>query len=370
MKLIVKATVLEDGLIEQVENMAKRNEYLFKNETVALMADAHKTNSDLNTDSVPVGFTMTLSKGLIPVDYISADMYCGVSSYLIKGYTPTQRELTRLSTIARDVFQVNRRMLNVSTTDLGTLGNGNHFIEIGTDGKDTLLSVHSGSRNFGGDMFKKHKQIAIQHTRERSRPDLSSIKPQDRQAYLESLPKVSKLPLLDVNKYPEYFKEIEEARQYASDNRMHILQTLLINLEVSGKEDREFIETVHNFLDTSGEVPIVRKGSISAKDGEVVVVPIKMKDGIIMGVAKNTGDVNYSLPHGAGRILSRTQAFEELDLETFKNDMDSVVSPTVSQGTLDESPRAYKSLDVILKDIEPYLDDVRVFKTVFNYKGV
>ena len=105
------------------------------------------------------------------------------------------------------------------------------------------------------------------------------------------------------------------------------------------------IDCVHNYIDNSGPVPILRKGSISAKNGEQVIIPINMKDGIIVGTAKLTEDVNYSLPHGAGRVLSRTAAFNNLSLEDYRNLMVDVISPTVNEHTLDESPEAYKPIE-------------------------
>ena len=165
-ELIVAASVIEEGLITQVENMIRNNPRLFDGETVALMADAHKTSNESNTSSAPVGFTMTLSKGLVPVDYVSSDIFCGVTGFVVKDYVPTTRELMNLSRVARDIIQVERRVDEYSEiTDFGTLGGGNHFFEIGVNGQDTMLSVHSGSRATGGRMFKKHKAIAEQHTK-------------------------------------------------------------------------------------------------------------------------------------------------------------------------------------------------------------
>lgn len=376
-ELTIKASIIEDGLVEQIKGMIERNPRLFDNETIVLMADTHKTSNDINTDSVPVGFTMTLSKGLIPVDYVSADMFCGVTGIIIKDFVPTKRQLMNLKTIARDILPVNRRVsTNLKITDRGTLGGGNHFVEIGVNGGDTLISVHSGSRNFGGDMFKKHKQIAIEHTKaylKEVRVDaLAAIEPKDRQEYLKSLPNISSLPLLDLANYPAYWDDLEEARKFAQDNRIRLLFAVSVALGVADIEalDHDIVESVHNFVDNSGSVPIVRKGSISAVDGMDVIIPINMRDGTIVGAASLVKDANSSLPHGAGRILSRGNAFRELELQDFIEDMKDIISPTVQMETLDESPRAYKPIDVVMEDISPFMKNMRVFKPVFNYKGV
>lgn len=370
-ELVVKASLLEDGLVDDVIKMIQDNPRLFDGEKVVLMSDAHKGKD------VPVGFTMTLSKGLIPVDYVSSDMFCGVTSLLIHNYVPSKRDLDNLNRIARDIINVNARVKSDNLlTDMGTLGNGNHFVEIGTNGKDTLISVHSGSRRFGGELFKNHKTLAIKHTKEHYENErkvaLQDIEPKNRQAYLKSLPNKSDLPLLEIEKYPQYFKDLVQARDYAHRNRHFILTTIYFSLlgNVGFNTDFKVIESVHNYIDTSGKVPILRKGSIQANYGESVIIPINMRDGILVGKCKITEDVNYSLPHGAGRVLSRTRAFNELSLDQFKDDMKDVISSTVNEFTLDESPRAYKPLDIVYFDVAPYLDDIEIFKPLFSYKGI
>lgn len=376
-ELIVKATLVEEGLVEQVINIITGNSRLFDDETVVLMADAHKTTNDIsNTTSIPVGFTMTLSKGLVPVDYVSADLYCGVSGYIIRDFIPSKSSLYFLKTIARDIFPVNRTLDQSSNclTDLGTLGNGNHFIEIGVSGNDTLISVHSGSRNFGGNLFKKHRKIAVEHTKayyhNQRLEALQNIPPQERQKYISSLPKVSSLPLLDTSLYPDYWDELASASEFAQKSRAKLIETVLKVLDIPSDALIEEVTSVHNYIDTSGDVPVLRKGSIQAKTGEKVIIPINMRDGIIVGIANTNEDVNYSLPHGAGRVLSRKAAFNDLNLGDFEEDMKDVISATVVQDTLDESPRAYKPLDTILGDISPYLLEYKIFKTIFNYKGI
>lgn len=369
-ELVIKASLLEDGLVEDVIKMIEDNPRLFDSEKVVLMSDAHKGKD------VPVGFTMTLSKGLVPVDYVSSDMFCGVSSFLIPDYVPSSYDLNKLNFLSRDVISVNRRVKSDGyITDLGTLGNGNHFVEVGTNGKDTLISVHSGSRGYGGEMFKKHKNIAISHTKQYYEKErivaLQNIEPKQRQAYLKSLHKPSDLSLLDISKYPDYYDDLDDAKKFAHDNRIFILNVIRnILIDRSVGYVCKFIESEHNYIDRSGDVPILRKGSIQASLGQKVIIPINMKDGILIGTCALTDEVNYSLPHGAGRVLSRTRAFNELSLEQFKEDMKDVVSSTVNEFTLDESPRAYKPLEVVLKDIKPYLSEYEIFKPLFSYKGV
>lgn len=256
----------------------------------------------------------------------------------------------------------------------------NHYVEVGVDGDDTIISVHSGSRNFGGELYKKHLEVAKSHTKELIRQErldkLSHIEPKHRQEFLKSYKSSYTTPLLDTSMYPNYWAELGDARTYARKSRVTILDIVVRILtgkfarELAHEFDVEAFESVHNYVDNSGPVPILRKGAINAPYGERVIIPINMRDGVIVGVSGVTSDINMSLPHGAGRVLSRSEAHKTLDLEQFKEDMKHVVSPTVGASTLDESPRAYKSIDVILKDIAPHLLEYRVFKPVFNYKGV
>lgn len=379
--LIVKASLLEEGLIDDVKKMIDENKTLFSDETVVLMADAHKGKD------VPVGFTMTLSKNIVPPTFVSSDIGCGMTSYLIENYIPSKRELQSLSMIARDIIKVNQKIIKYDfefkkeLTYLGTLGNGNHFVEIGTNGKDTLITVHSGSRSYGGEVFKKHYNEAKKQHAKRgfsiSKEELYKVEPKERQKYIEQ--KKSKflqepIPYIDLNIYEKntYKKEIEEAVDVATCNRILILNDVLFALESITKRKFEFrtINTVHNYVEffDDGNM-ILRKGSINAKEGLEVIIPINMKDGIILGISSNTENVNFSLPHGGGRVLSRTKAFEKLDLETFKKDMEGIISPTVNQNTLDEAPRAYKRIETILNDITPFLSKYDVFKPLFNFKG-
>jgi RNA-splicing ligase RtcB len=374
--LIVKASLLEEGLIDDVKKMIDENKTLFSDETVVLMADAHKGKD------VPVGFTMTLSKNIVPPTFVSSDIGCGMTSYLLNDIVISNKDLKTFSMIAKDIIRVNKRLDAGSLTDYGTLGNGNHFVEIGTNGKDTLITVHSGSRSIGGMVFKKHYEEAKQQFQQKyhsvSKEELELIEPKKRQEYIKNKKKeliIEPIPYLDLNIYglELYKKELNETIEAARINREKILRdvyTTLCSINKDYVTVRTLINTIHNYVEFLEDgTMILRKGSINAKEGLEVVIPINMKDGIILGISSNTENVNFSLPHGAGRVLSRTRAFAELDLETFKKDMEGIISPTVNQNTLDEAPRAYKRIETILNDITPFLSKYDVFKPIFNFKG-
>lgn len=372
MNIKVNASLLEDGLVEELQDLINKNKELFEDSKVALMPDAHKTGG------IPVGFTMTVPHYRVAPDFISSDVSCGVTSVLLEDFVPTDGLLRRMKRLARDIIQIDRTLDEYyDLTDLGTLGSGNHFTEVGTDGKDTLISVHSGSRSVGGQTFNKWKQIAKdQYKEERqeiTRKMLKEVEPQDRQEWL----KKHKLPTRNIHYVDlsneelrnEFIKDYENANNFAIKNRLTIIKKFIHALNI-GSGTLRTINTTHNYIDFDEFPWVIRKGSIKAINGEHVVIPINMRDGIILGTVTERGEFNNSLPHGAGRILSRTAAFNELNLEDFKEDMKDVSSPTILQATLDESPRAYKDIETILTDIGDGLEYVRIFKSVFNYKGV
>lgn len=374
-KLINKASKIEDGLVDDLLKLIEKNQRLFDGEKVVLMADAHKGKD------IPVGFTMTLSKGLVPPTFVSADIGCGMSSVLIKDLVLSRKQLMAFKQIARDIIKVNRTFTRpplYGLTTEGTLGNGNHFVEIGTNGTDTLITVHSGSRAVGAATFEAHLKAANEQAKHRirkvSKAALEEIEPRYRSQYLKDMKafiQEETVPYLDLSLYgyEKYQEELEDAIDFASQNRSIILANVLSAL-FGLYQNYDVIETIHNYIEFKRDgTMILRKGSINAEPGKQVIIPINMRDGIILGISNNTEDVNFSLPHGAGRVMSRTAAFKNLDLETFKEDMKDIVSPTVNENTLDESPRAYKDIETILKDITPYLKSYEIFKPQFNFKG-
>lgn len=366
----VNATILEDGLVDELKELINDNKELFDDSEVVLMPDAHKTGG------IPVGFTMTVPKHRVAPDFISSDVSCGMSAFLFKDYVPSKYQLNSLNYVVRDLIQVNRRFNdNGEITCLGTLGSGNHFVEIGTNGKDMLITVHSGSRSIGGKVFKKWKEIAKQQfsdiKKESINNMLATIEPQKRQEWLKTNSVKSRnvdfIDLKDLTLRKEFYDDYTEANNYAIQNRLHILNAVSSFL---GLKNGEYINTTHNYIDFNEKEWVIRKGSIKAVKGDNVLIPINMRDGVILGKVTDRGEFNNSLPHGAGRILSRTKAFEKLDMEDFKNDMGNVISSTIVQSTLDESPRAYKDINTILSDIGDGLENVSIFKSLFSYKGV
>jgi RNA-splicing ligase RtcB len=232
-------------------------------------------------------------------------------------------------------------------TQIGTLGGGNHFIEIAVDDRGMhYLCIHSGSRHIGLQVALYWQKVAREYC-EKNRIDV----PRDL-AYLEG------------QKRKEYLHDMDICQRYASLNRKVMTERILghLNLPPRGQ-----FETVHNNVNLKDN--IIRKGAVSARKGERIIIPINMRDGSIIAVGKGNPDWNFSAPHGAGRVLGRNQARKTLNLQDFKRTMRDVFTTTVNRDTLDEAPDAYKRMDDIIEQIGDTVDIERVIRPIYNFKA-
>jgi len=230
---------------------------------------------------------------------------------------------------------------------IGTLGGGNHFIEIGeNDKKWQYVTVHTGSRNFGNrvaDYFQK-KAEKMEYNKVYNR-DLAFLKGEDAM---------------------EYYVAMNFVQKFAQMNRKTILYCINKAIEVP-LDDSTFVESIHNHIDFHDM--ILRKGAISSYKDKQMVIPFNMRDGIALCEGKSNPDWNYSAPHGAGRVLSRNKAKKLIDPESFKKQMVGIYSTSVGLDTLDEAPDAYKPMQIILDAIEPTATVVDMIKPILNIKG-
>ena len=262
---------------------------------------------------------------------------------------------------------------------LGTLGGGNHFIELGKDECGNYwLSVHSGSRNLGGKVASYHQKQAIVNLK-RKEINIDSIiselkatgRHKEIQATIEKLksavPKITSememMATLEGAHLQDYLLDMKLAQEFAKKSRETMLTIIVdaLGLSVVHKFD-----SIHNFIDEDGTI---RKGATSAKKGEELVIPLNMRDGSIIGIGKGNEDWNNSAPHGAGRLMSRTKAKNAITLEDFKNEMKEVYSSSIVESTLDEAPGAYKPAKEILEYIKPTVDVLHIVKPVYNFKA-
>ena len=270
---------------------------------------------------------------------------------------------------------------------IGTLGGGNHFIEIGEDSKkNKFLIIHSGSRNLGkqvADHYQKmaidlakgnqdyyeKKQKIISHYKEtgRKKEIKKALKELERE-YKNLKPNYPKDLCFLTGKYREmYLQDMKICQDYASTNRVVMGEIIINSLFNKVIEEYPYFETIHNYINFKDN--IIRKGAISAYEGEKVLIPINMRDGSILSVGKGNPDWNYSAPHGAGRVMSRNQARERLNLKEFKKAMEGIYTTSINKSTLDEAPFAYKSMEEILDSLGETVEIIDILKPLYNFKG-
>ena len=294
---------------------------------------------------------------------------------------------------------------------LGTLGGGNHFVEIDVDDENNkYLVIHTGSRNLGKQVCEIYQEKAIEYCsyekerKEEQQKMIKEYKEQYRQKEIqEALIEINKkyegktklpkdLCYLEGDLREKYLHDMKLCQEFAKDNRLCIAKQILCNYfelsyyegyksvrlrEISNEPsfytqdivERDFwyFQCIHNYINF--EDNIVRKGSISARKGEKVIIPMNMRDGCIIGVGKGNADWNYSAPHGAGRIMSRNIAREKLNMEDYIKSMKGIYTTSISRDTIDEAPMVYKPMEEILDNIKATVDVEKIIKPIYNFKA-
>ncbi len=389
---ICYAKVVEDEAIEQIRRMCDYE--LTAGSQVRIMPDVHAGKG------CTVGTTMTITDKACP-NIVGVDIGCGM--YTVK-LLEKQIDFEVVDDAAHFIpsgmrvwegrqehFDLTELRCYRSLKDarrmersLGTLGGGNHFIEIDRASDGTFyLIIHSGSRNLGKQVAEYYQRLAVDlHAGkadyfERMNEIIRTYKEQGRrseiQAALTQLAKEygtkefsvpEELCWLYGSWLEDYLHDVEICQRFARRNRELIAEILL---QRGGLTAAEAFHTIHNYIDT--EERILRKGAIAAHKGEKVLIPINMRDGSVLAIGKGNPDWNYSAPHGAGRLMSRSKAKETIDMEAYRQAMAGVYTTSVSEGTLDEAPMAYKSLADIIDVIRDSVDVIEVMKPVYNFKA-
>lgn len=377
---------IDPEALQQIKTLMKQT--AFKDEKVRIMPDVH-----LGVGSV-IGFTCLVTDKVIP-NVVGVDIGCGMLTVEL------EKKNLNLSMID-DIIHMNipsgfkihnspqdlpfpltdlkafNELKNISRLEnsLGTLGGGNHFIEIGKNDEGRIfLVIHSGSRNLGKQIADIYQTKAIKYVNElrknRHNEIIDALIKEKRHSEIEEKlkelnneEKISNdLAYLEGKDKEDYLHDMKLAQVFASKNREQIANTIIKKANL--KELSRF-ETIHNYI---GPDNIIRKGAISAYLDEPVLIPINMRDGSIYGIGLGNADWNYSGPHGAGRILSRNEAKRTLLMDDFKKDMKDVYTTTLSKETIDESPRAYRSINEIAEQIKDTVKIKFIIKPIYNYKG-
>ena len=387
---ICYASVIEEEAIEQIRRMC---DYEFtEGSRIRIMPDVHAGAG------CTIGTTMTVVDKAVP-NVVGVDIGCGMytvslgkavvdfekldaaAHYIPAGMNVWEGRQERFDLMELRCYR-NLKDAKRLERSLGTLGGGNHFIEIdeAADGTKYLV-IHSGSRNLGKQVAESYQRLAVDLSKgkesffQQRDEIIRTYKEQGRrseiQAALEKIAwnkKESAIPedlcFLYGTYLADYLHDVEICQRFARRNREKMAEILL---ERTGLAGGEAFHTIHNYIDT-GEM-ILRKGAIAAHAGEKVLIPINMRDGSVLAVGKGNAEWNYSAPHGAGRIMSRRSAKEQLSLEEYRETMKGIYTTSVNESTLDEAPMAYKSLEDIIDVIRDSVEIIDVMKPVYNYKA-
>lgn len=375
---------VEETAIDQIVEML--NQDFVKNEQIRIMPDVHAGKGST------IGTTMTISNGKVVPNLVGVDIGCGISVYylgdlsgidwskldqVISENVPSGKNVRNKMISENFKFKdMSFELINENRIQLskGTLGGGNHFIEISKAGDEYYLLIHSGSRNLGVQVAKHHQDVAIKYHKHNvfdKQGLISRLKLEGREKEIQT--ELSKIKPIAFNKelaYLEgdllsaYLNDMKLAQCFAVENRALMAETIIKEM---GWKVISLFDSIHNYIDLDGH--ILRKGATDASVGKHLVIPLNMRDGAIIATGKGNEDWNCSAPHGAGRVMSRTKAKENVSLAEFKNTMQGIYSTSVVESTLDESPFAYKKSDLIIDNIHDTVEIKKIIKPVYNFKA-
>ncbi|MDS0525262.1 RtcB family protein [Clostridium sp. SHJSY1] len=388
---------IEGEAIDQLLELC--NQPFVEGAKVRIMPDTHKGSGCV------IGFTADLGDKVIP-NIVGVDIGCGMLTInigkiqidleyldkIINKYIPSGKNTHEGRKVKFEKLQELRCFRSLKNTkriekSIGTLGGGNHFIEVDKDEEENLyLVIHSGSRNLGTQVADLYQNLAIdlcsgkeeyyikreeiikefksQGRRKEIEKELKNLK----QQYDELMPSYPRSLCFLTGKYREdYLHDMNICQEYATLNRSVMADIILNKLLGKSVKDFEWFNTIHNYINFDDN--IIRKGSVSAYEGEKLLIPINMRDGSLVCIGKGNEDWNYSAPHGAGRLMSRTKAKKNINYEEFKKSMEGIYSTSVTEDTLDEAPMVYKPIEEIIENIKDSVEILGIIKPIYNFKA-
>lgn len=386
---------IEQEAIDQINLLLEQE--AFKDCKIRIMPDVHAGAGCV------IGFTGNLGDKVIP-NIVGVDIGCGMLCVelgnidldlerldkVIREYVPCGFEVHNERKARFDKLQDLKCYRELKDTkrlerSIGTLGGGNHFIEVDVDEENNkYLVIHTGSRNLGKQVAEYYQELANQlcnynigEYKDKQQKLIQEYKEQGRKQEIQNaLNELRKEYKVNRNKIPkdlaylegqyreDYLHDMRICQEFAIKNRSYIAYIICKELDILCES---FFETIHNYI--SFDDNIVRKGSISARKGEKVLIPMNMRDGCIIGIGKGNDDWNQSAPHGAGRIMSRMKAKEKLNMLDYKMSMAGIYTTSVNEETLDEAPMVYKPMQEIIECIGDTIDIVKIIKPIYNFKA-
>ena len=345
-----------------------------------------------------IGTTMTVTDKIVP-NLVGVDIGCGMHvvrlterkidfarlDRVIRDNIPAGMQIrTKAHSYAREFDAEELRCYRHVSEDrailsIGTLGGGNHFIEIDADDEGNLyLVIHSGSRHMGKQIAEYYQKLGYDRLNQSSAEDeqllIAQLKREGRtkeiNAELKKLKNVKRtniprdLAYVEGKDLEDYLHDVGVAQEYADLNRRAMAQVILKEMKLHAEDS---FTTIHNYIDI--EHGILRKGAVSAMAGERLLIPINMRDGSLLCIGKGNEDWNCSAPHGAGRLMSRSEAKNHFTVSQFKKEMEGIFTTSVGADTLDESPMVYKPMEAILSQIGPTAEVEKIIRPLYNFKA-
>ena len=391
---------IEEKAKEQINLLLQQEP--FKDCKVRIMPDVHAGKgcvigftADLGDKVIPNIVGVDIGCGMLCVELGNIELDLGELDKIINKYIPAGRDIREQKLMNFEKINDLYCLRELKETKrfnraIGTLGGGNHFIEIDVDDENNkYLVIHTGSRNLGKqvadyyqdlaiqlcsgkeEMFRRKEEIIKTYKEQGRKPEIQKTLKELEKEYKQNKPDLPNELCYLEGKYREmYLHDMKICQEYASLNRIMIADTIL--KKYSGFSMAIYFtqygfETIHNYI--SFEDNIVRKGAIRANKGERVIIPINMRDGSIIAVGKGNEDWNNSAPHGAGRIMSRRKAKETFKLDEFKESMKDIYSTSVVEETIDEAPFVYKPMQEIIDNIKDTVEIEKIIKPIYNFKA-
>lgn len=387
---IIYTDVADEASIAQVQELC--NQEFVDGQRIRLMPDIHAGAG------CTIGTTMTIRDKIVP-NLVGVDIGCGMAVAILK---EQHIELEKLDKVIRqyvpagfdiridkhrfaddieleDLRCAKHVNLDRAAKSIGTLGGGNHFIEVDRDNSGTLyLVVHTGSRHLGVEIASYYQRLAYEQLNRSSDAEVQAVitrlKAEGKQKQIESeIKKLKNTKRTDIPKhlayvegqaFDNYIHDMRIAQNFASMNRHAIVDVIVKNM---GFHVIDSFITIHNYIDLDNM--ILRKGAVSAQAGERLIIPINMRDGSLVCVGKGNPEWNYSAPHGAGRLMSRADAKQSFTVSEFKKEMSGIFTTSVGRDTLDECPMAYKPIESILDNIRETVDVQHIIRPIYNFKA-
>ena len=382
--------VVDSASIAQVQELC--NQEFTAQSRIRLMPDIHAGKG------CTIGTTMTIADKVVP-NLVGVDIGCGMETVRIResrlelekldkliysripsGFSIREKAHRYLDKIdLSQLYCAGHVDLLRAEKSIGTLGGGNHFIEVDKDEEGNLyIVVHSGSRHLGVEVasyYQDQGYRVLNRTDEASvKAFVEQLKAQGREKEIsKELKKLKNTKRTSVPRelayvqgalFEQYIHDMKLVQQFAMLNRQAMMDEILKGMKLHVEEQ---FTTIHNYIDT--DHMILRKGAVSAQAGEKLLIPINMRDGSLICVGKGNADWNFSAPHGAGRLMSRAQAKQSFTVSEFKKQMAQIYTTSVNKTTLDECPMAYKGMDAILDNIGPTAEVVKIIRPIYNFKA-